>query len=173
MGACLTGQVGPVRQVVTLAWPEMLDWLDVGKLGLRPTGDPIVPLVFVDLDASPARPGSGQLAAVARAVTESHRVMVGVADGEVSAELAPLVNAFACTLVRGAARAAPAGLALLRVQDPPQRLPPDQLAGFGAGQIFPDQDPVRRLRAAQLGPDVGADCLRFDMVSGLWHHRRL
>ena len=27
--------------------------------------------------------------------------MVGVADGEVSAELAPLVNALACTLVRG------------------------------------------------------------------------
>jgi hypothetical protein len=101
MGACLTGQVGPVGQVVTLAWPQMLDWLDVGQLGLRPTGDPMVPLVFVDLDDSPARPGSGELAAVARAVTESHQVMVGVADGEVSAELAPLVNALACTLVRG------------------------------------------------------------------------
>src|SRR5260370_40794697 len=47
---------GPAGQAGTLDWTEMLDRLDLGQLGLRPTGHPLVPLVFLDLDASPARP---------------------------------------------------------------------------------------------------------------------
>src|SRR5712671_2816855 len=92
---------GPAGQAVTLGWAEILDWLDGGRLGLRPTGDPMVPLVFVDLDASAARPGSDGLATLARAVTTSHRVMVGLTERGVSAGLAPLADALACTLVSG------------------------------------------------------------------------
>ncbi len=104
---------GPAGQAVTFDWTEMLDWLNVGQLGLRPTGDPLVPLVFVDLDASPARPGPGELAALARAVTESHRVMVGLTERAVPAGLAPLADALACTLVSGTgARLPPAQVAV-------------------------------------------------------------
>jgi hypothetical protein len=92
---------GPAGQAVTLGWAEILDWLDGGRLGLRPTGDPMVPLVFVDLDASAARPGSDGLATLARAVTTSHRVMVGLTERGVPAGLAPLADALACTLVSG------------------------------------------------------------------------
>jgi enoyl-CoA hydratase/carnithine racemase len=78
-----------------------MDWLAGADPGLRATGDPVVPLVFVDLDAGHASPGSARLAALARAITESHRVMVGVAERGVPPGLAPLANALACTLVCG------------------------------------------------------------------------
>jgi hypothetical protein len=69
---------GSAGQAVTLDWTEMLDWLDVGQLGLGPAGDPMVPLVFVDLDASPAHPGSAELAAlISRTSLASRRVAEG------------------------------------------------------------------------------------------------
>jgi enoyl-CoA hydratase/carnithine racemase len=96
-----SGSTEAAGQAVTLGWREILDWLGGAGAGLRATGDPVEPLVFVDLEAGDTRPGSGQLTAVAQAVAKSHRVMVGLAEREVPAGLAPLADELACTLVHG------------------------------------------------------------------------
>jgi enoyl-CoA hydratase/carnithine racemase len=117
----------PASEAMTLGWGEIPDWLSGAEAGLRATGDPITPLVFVDLDGGDARRSSGRLGALTKAVTESRQVMVGLADRAVPAGLAPLAGVLTCTLV----------------QSPRARLPVTQVA-------VPDLSLAGRVMAAKV-----------------------
>jgi Enoyl-CoA hydratase/isomerase len=89
-----------------LAWPELQDWL-AAEPALLPNGDPAVPVLFVDLDAS----GSpAQATSLLQAITPTPptTVLVGLARHAVRPELVPLTEALTCTLVAGGREPVPA-----------------------------------------------------------------
>jgi hypothetical protein len=93
-----------------LAWPDLRDWLAADP-GLLPDGTPAVPVLFVDLNASPRTTHPWALLRIKSTILD-HRIVVGLAERRVRPELAPLAAALTCTLVMGSR----------------DNLPPDQIA---------------------------------------------
>lgn len=89
-----------------LAWPDLPYWLDTTP-ALLPTGDPAVPVLFVDLDA-PGTPAQATSATVSWSTAVDHRVVVGLARHAIRPELFPLTETLTCTLVGGAQEPVPA-----------------------------------------------------------------
>ena len=82
-----------------LAWPDLRDWLAADP-GLLPDGTPAVPVLFVNLNASPRTTHPWALLKI-RSTVLDHRIVVGLAEHRVRPELAPLAAALTCTLVTG------------------------------------------------------------------------